>query len=104
MEIPKSIEQEFPILVEKRLSPELKAIFAKKIMYFKAIAEENRSLGVPNARAALDLLRMRDYYDKVGIYNFILFQQGRRVRPKDLVSTKEKGPIDNVVSSAGIYR
>ena len=103
MEIPKSLEQEFPILVEKRLDPENKAIFARKIMYFKAIAEENRSLGVPNARAALDLLRRRDFYDKVGIYNFIVFQQGRQVRPEDVVSTKEKGPIDNVVSSTGIY-
>ena len=98
-----ALEKEYPVLTHKKLDAETKSVFSEEIQSFRKTIEENKDLNsynIANAKAALNLLKRKDYVDNVGIFNMIYFQQGRQVRFEELQSTREKGPIDNVVSSA----
>ena len=98
---PTALEREFPLLTDDSLTPADKKIFLEKIQSFQTIIKDKNSQErVANAKAGLNLLKRKDYVEKVGIYNLIFIQQGHQVHPKDVVSTAKKGPVDNVVSSA----
>ena len=97
-----ALEEEFPFLKSDKISSDTKSNFLDKIQYFQEIVENDNSDHVPNAKAALNLLRRSDYIEKIGIYNMIYFQHGRQYEVQDL-GTWDEGPIDCVVSHTKVY-
>ena len=98
------LEKEYPVLTHEKVDAKKRSIFWKEIRSFQKTIEENKDTNaITNAKAALAILKRKDYVDKIGIYHLIYFQQGRQVSLNEIKPTDEKGPVNHVVSSAKQY-